>query len=266
MMRSALLIGYGAIGRLVLTRGDDYASVRITHVLERATRCAELQDRLGAAVRVIGSLDEIVDQPDCAIECAGHAAVGSIVGPLLSRGIDVALVSIGALAEEGLHERLEAAARQGGAQLTLIAGAIGGIDALASARLGGLDEVTYTSRKPPLAWRGTPAEASIELAKLETASVFFQGTARDAARLYPKNANVAATVALAGIGFDRTRVSLIADPGVTQNQHRIVARGAFGSLDVAMTGAPLADNAKTSSLAAYSALRALRDFGAAVRF
>lgn len=266
MTRTALLIGYGAIGRLVLSRIVDDSLVRVTYVLERAARCAQLQDRLGSAMRVISNLDELGDQPDCAIECAGHTAVGGIVVPLLSRGIDVALVSIGALCDDALYEQVTSAARQGGAQLTLVAGAIGGVDALASARLGGLDEVVYSGRKPPHAWRGTPAENEVDLAQLDVASVIFEGSARDAARLYPKNANVAATIALAGVGFDRTRVSLIADPSVTQNQHRIEAHGAFGALDIATTGAPLAENAKTSSLVAYSALRSLRGFGAPVRF
>lgn len=265
-MKRALIIGYGAIGKLVFAQLSGDPSIRITHVLEREARRQALQQVLGASVKVIAQPAELDELPDCAIECAGHGAVVDVVIPLLSRGVNVAMVSVGALASEGLAEALADAASRGESQLTLVSGAIGGIDAIASASVGGLDEVTYTGRKAPLAWRGTPAEQAVDLATLETPTVIFDGTARHAAQLYPRNANVAATVALAGIGLDRTRVKLVADPGVNRNHHHVNARGAFGEMEVSMAGLPLPDNARTSSLAAYSAVRALRNFGARVRF
>jgi len=265
-MKRALLIGYGAIGRLVLDRLAGDARLRITHVLERPSRKDALARALRGEAGVIGELDELDTLPDCAIECAGHGAVAEYVVPLLERGVNVALVSVGALATPELPERLEAAARRGGSQLTLVSGAIGGLDAIASARVGGLDEVVYTGRKPPAGWLGTPAERAVDLNSLAAPAVIFEGSARDAARLYPKNANVAATVSLAGLGLDRTRVTLVADPAVSRNVHNVVARGAFGEMEITLSGKPLADNPKTSSLAAYAAVRALRDFAAPVRF
>lgn len=265
-MKRALLIGFGAMGRVVFAKLAGDPSIRITHVLEHPSRVDALARELGGAVTVVSDLAQTEGAIDCAMECAGHGAVAASVIPLLERGVNVALVSIGALAEPGLPERLESAARKGGSQLTLISGAIGAIDAIASARIGGLDEVVYTGRKPPLGWLETPAEKTVDLQALKQPAVIFEGSAREAARLFPKNANVAATVSLAGLGLDRTRVTLIADPTVTRNVHRVTARGAFGELDITLSGRPLPENPKTSSLAAYSAVRALRDLAAPVRF
>ena len=86
------------------------------------------------------------------LECAGHEALGTHVMEALRRGVECAVLSTGALAEPGLPERLSDAALQGGTQVHLLSGAIGGMDAIAAARLGGLDEVTYTGRKPPSSW------------------------------------------------------------------------------------------------------------------
>lgn len=85
--------------------------------------------------------------------------------------------------------------------------------------------------------------------------MFFTGTAREAATLFPDNSNVAATIALAGVGLDDTKVELIADPELTHNIHHIMVEGVFGKLEISITGLPLAENPRTSSLAAFSALR-----------
>jgi aspartate dehydrogenase len=124
-------------------------------------------------------------------------------------------------------------------------------------RLAGLTAVRYRSRKPPAAWRGSPAEQVTDLAKLTRQVVLYKGTAGEAALLYPQNANVAAAVALAGLGFDATEVELVADPDAPGNVHEIEAEGAAGRFTIQLQGKPSRNNPKTSALAAMSVARAL---------
>lgn len=197
----------------------------------------------------------LADAPDLVAECAGHGAVRDHAAAVLARGIDLAVISSGALADPALRRALDAAARQGGSCLIVPPGAVGGIDVLAAARLSGLDEVTYCGRKPPAAWRGTPAEALVDLAALQEPVTFFDGTARAAARGYPQNANVAATVALAGAGLDRTRVRLVADPTITRNVHEIAVRSTAADFTIRLEGRPSPTNPKTSLTAGFSLAR-----------
>ncbi len=257
MSLSIVLIGHGAIASEVLRHLRVEPGVRVACGLCRPGREAVAGDVFGD-VPVISDLADLPDGVTLAVDCAGHPGLRAHGAALLDRGIDILTVSNGALADAALAIALEQAAEAGGAALRLLPGAIGAIDVLSAASVGGLESVLYTGRKPPAGWRGSAAEDVLELDTLEAATVHFEGTARAAALAYPKNANVAATVALAGIGMDRTQVRLIADPTRMANRHEIEATGAFGRFEFAIEGNALPDNPASSALTAMSVVRAVR--------
>ncbi|MFM0180769.1 aspartate dehydrogenase [Paraburkholderia nemoris] len=258
-MMNVGLIGCGAIGRLLYELvGRHVPGVTVKAVYERADFRDAARKALGAQARIIDSVDELLnDDLDLIVECAGHEALGNLGPSVLAAGRDLLVASVGALADHALETLLIDAATTGGGRLRIPSGALGGLDALGAAKLAGLSQVRYESHKAPGAWRGTPAEETVVLDDVTKSTVVFEGTARDAARLFPKNANVTAAVALAGVGFDRTSVVLHADPRAVGNTHRIKAEGDFGQIDVSVTGKTLPSNPKTSMLAPYSLVRAI---------
>jgi len=246
------IVGYGAMGRRV------HAALRerrprgtMLAILSRHAR-PDLQHTLAPDV-LCTSFDEFLAwEPTLVVECATHDAVADYAPVLLAKGIDIVVASIGALSHEALRRKLAEASTRGGGALIPVAGGVGGLDALSAAQIGGLASVKYVGIKQPLAWSGTPAEERFELGSIVRPTTIFLGNAADAARLFPRNANVTAAIALSGIGFERTTVRLIADPLATQNVHEIEAEGAFGSMSIKIRNHPLSDNPRTSLLAALS--------------
>ena len=249
------LIGGGSIA-CVIARSllADHPQVKLLGALDQdVTRARE---RMRERLLLTSSMDELLGwKPNLVVECAGHAALAQHGAAVLRHGIDLVVASVGALARPELEQVLRGAAAAGGAHIRIPSGAIGALDALASARVGGLTAVRYVGRKPVNAWRGTPAEQVVDLDAIEDATIIFEGNAREAALTYPQNANVTAATALAGVGFDATRVTLFADPLARANEHQLEAEGRFGTLRFHVINEPLPENPKTSSLAAYSLLR-----------
>ncbi len=220
---------------------------------ELASRCGS---RIARRTDVFTDGDAFLAEPfDFVVECAGHAAVKAYGTKVLANGVDLLVVSIGALTDDALRNGLEAAAKRSGARLVLCSGAIGGIDLLSAARLSGIERITYSSRKQPKAWKGTPAEKLLDLDNVTTETVFYEGTARAAARDYPQNANSAATIAIASVGLDHTMVRLIADPAAPGNVHEFTLSSACADMEIRIVGKPSPDNPKTSMSTAYTVAR-----------
>lgn len=251
------VIGCGAVADYALRHLGDSARITIA-VIEPGWE-DRAREVFGGEVVLVNSVGDMPELPDAVYDCAGHGALRQHGEQVLRSGIDLVSVSSGALADQVLFDKLMSAAQDGGAQLKVVSGAIGALDALSAASIGGLDSVVYRGRKPPQGWVGSPAEDKLELASLAEPTVHFSGSAREAALAYPKNANVAASVALAGIGFDDTTAELIADPGVSENIHEVIADGAFGHFEFRISGRPLPSNPKSSALTAMSVVRESRN-------
>lgn len=245
------LIGFGAIGEEIF--------VALEHLGERRRLVATLVRPGRVAPHGVAVIDGLIAaDPDVVIECAGHEAARAHIPVLLGAGIDCILSSAGVLADADFARAARDAERRGGGRLLLPAGAVAGLDGLAAAAIAGIDQVTYSSYKPPHAWRGTPAEMIVDLDDPAEELLFFEGTAREAAAHYPKNANVSVAVGLAGIGIDRTRVRLIASRKVTDPLGVIEADGAFGRFRFDILALASRTNPKTSTLTAYSLLQCAR--------
>lgn len=204
--------------------------------------------------------------PDIIVECAGQETARQCAMPILTAGKELFLLSVGILADQNLNDMLRKACMDSGASIGIPAGALAGFDGLLAKVRDGLKSVRYVSTKPPQAWYGTPAEALHPLASLTAPTVIFQGNARDAAQRFPKNANLAAAVALAGLGFERTQVELVADPGLDGNAALLEARGPDSHMIVNISGAAARSNPKTSVIVGASVFSALANRQSPIRF
>jgi aspartate dehydrogenase len=197
------------------------------------------------------------------LECAGHQAVRDH-GVRCLESADLVLTSIGALVDDGLRAGLEQAAASSGRRLTLASAGIGALDILGAAAVGGLSRVRMTVRKDPSAWYGTEAEQVCDLASLREPLTIYAGSVREGAARYPQNVNISAAVALAGLGLDRTELTIIADPTIRTHVIEIAAEGAFGSFRFTEDVEPTTENPKTGKLVAMALIKTLRQLAAPV--
>lgn len=269
-MRIALL-GGGTIARLVLEhlgRGDfpGFEAVGLAGS-GKGSRAADLA-RAYALPYVVGCRALLALRPQAIVEAASHDAVQAHLVNILEAGVSVVVMSAGALADDRLRSAAEAASKRSGAQLYVPSGGIGGLDALKAACAAGVDSVSIQVAKPPAAWKGIAfVEAlGIDLDALAQARTLFRGSARDGVPHFPQNVNIAAVLSLAGIGFDRTQLEVVADPALTHNTHTIRVSGKTGQFTVRLENVPAPHNPKTAWLACYSALAALRSLASGCRY
>ncbi len=255
------LIGWGAIGQTAANLFDD--NIEIVAVAVRGESAK--RPAIPKTAKLITDPSELAaTAPDVVAEAAGRDSVVPWGTASLGAGIDFVVSSVSAFAYRAALERLSGLAAATNAKLIIQPGALAGVEALAAARLMGLEAVEHRIIKPPRAWAGTPAETLCQLDTLAAATTFYTADAAQTAAAFPKNANVAMTSALAGIGPEATTIKLIADPAASTNRHELSAYGAFGTLDVAIANSPLPANPKTSALAALSLVRSINNSAGAL--
>jgi aspartate dehydrogenase len=212
---------------------------------------------------VVDSFSFLLDFPiKLAVECANQKVARECAPFFISKGIDLLIMSVGALVQGSFFQEVSREAEERGTHIYIPSGAVGAIDALQAAKIQGLDEVTLTTRKPP---RSLGKIEGVDLEGLREPRLIFEGPATEAVVKFPQNVNVAATISLAGVGPDRTLVRVVADPSLTQNIHEIRARGAFGSFEVRFANLPNPENPKTSLLACLSVVSVLKRIGESVQ-
>ena len=255
------LIGFGAVGSAVAEAIQEgkAGDARLVQVLVRSPQ-KHAQDDGSRTWRLTADPDAFFSEPmDLVVETAGHEALRQYAVRALRSGRDLLTISAGAFAEDDLLQQIREEAAASGRRVLIPSGAIGGLDAITSAAVGGLKEVTIITRKPPRAWKGTVAERRVDLSGLTEPVCLYAGPAREAAKLYPQNVNVQATLALAGIGLDATRSAVYADPSVHHNTHEIAARGAFGEIRITISNLASEASAKTGKIVAMSVIKAIRN-------
>ena len=260
------LIGCGSVGSELaraVQRGDA-GTARIIGLFDRnIPRRSALAKELGPnqepAPAEVDSVSELIGLPGLGlvVECASPAAVTLHAKTVLSAGKSMLVMSSGALISPDFMRTVMAAAGGSGASIYVPSGAVGGIDALRASKAL-LEEVTIVSTKKPIALSGSPGFADWEDADITGPTVIFEGSATEAVGLFPANVNVAATVSMAGIGPDATRVRIVADPDSPGNVHEIHAVSKAGRFSFRFENVPHETNPKTSFLAVLAAIETLR--------
>lgn len=253
------IVGLGAIGsRLVEVLTKDFRKkARVDFLCDlRIERIREMQGKWIPRAKPL-SWKELVRRSDLIIEAASQEIALLIAKEALRKNKQVLILSVGGLIPwNGLSVLLE----ETKGKLWIPSGALAGVDGLLAASQGRIRRVTLTTKKPLAGLLGAPyfRRKKIQLSRIKRPTLIFEGSAREAIRAFPKNVNVAATLALAGVGPEKTKVRVFTSPTFHKNQHEVEIEGDFGCIRTQVENVPSRANPKTSELAVLSALATLR--------
>ncbi|MCL2148134.1 MAG: aspartate dehydrogenase [Methanomassiliicoccaceae archaeon] len=254
------IVGCGSIGSKLAKAADAMSGVKRIYLLDVKREVAErTAAELNKAI-VIESVEEELYHSDLVIEAASQEAAREILPKVVSRGVDIMIMSVGSLVDDDFRGMVFDKARAAEARVYIPTGALCGCDGLRSASVDELDEVELISMKGPKSLLGVEymERQGIDVERITEKTTVYTGYAREAVKLFPKNINVAATVSLLGVGFDRTKVTVVVDPEIKSNSHELRIKGRFGEMNCHTYNIPEPDNPRTSHLATLSAIAALK--------
>lgn len=264
--RKVAIIGCGVIGDILAKSIDEGSAgdteLRALFDLEKE-QAEELEKELSISPLVADSVMDILEDEDVdvVVESASQKAVSQYSADILESGKDLLVLSVGAFSDEELFKEVREAAERAGKKVYLPSGAILGLDGIQAAEIAGFEKAVLTTRKPSETLLTTKfvKENDIELSDLSEPEVIFEGSASEAVKAFPGSVNVAASLSLAGAGFQETKVKIIADPNLEQNVHKIDIKGDAGEFSTEARNFPSPENPKTSYLAALSAVLTLKN-------
>jgi len=264
------IMGCGTIGGYVLNAvaSGKVKNAEVAIVCGRSEQSKGKDKAMAQGVKWVTDFPKMLDENlNVIVEAASHEALERNGAKILSSGIDLIPASLGALVDEKLLETLIDAAETAGSILHVPSGGIGALDAIQAVMCESVEEITMTSRKPPVAWKGIPYvdRMNLDLNNMKEPTVLFEGSAQDCVKRFPQNINIAAALSLAGVGFGKTRIRILADPTVQRNTHEIVSKSDAGKFTITLENVPDPENPKTTYMACYSVVAALRTLRTAYR-
>lgn len=265
-MKNISIIGCGAIGTdlaLSIDQGHIKNGKLVSIFDEKKDKIDSLITKLNnRSISVYTDFkkfyESLKSETDIVVECASQQAVKDYLLDLLKLNKEILLMSVGALVDKKFLSNVERDAIENNSKIHIPSGAIAGIDAIKSIKKN-IKTLQLTTTKSPQALEGAPfiINNKIDLKKIKRRKILFSGDAYDAVKFFPANVNVAAILSLSGIGFKKTKVSVVADPKIKINQHEINVKGEFGEMIITIKNKPSKSNKKTSYLAILSAIEYL---------
>ena len=259
-----LIIGCGSIGNVLAKAAQAMPEVDSIFFTDRSEQRASARAMEYSKGKVTSyddaSIIRSIKEVDLVIEAASQDAARRFTPMCLERGRDIMVMSVGVFHDDAFRTASFDLARKNRARLYIPSGAVCGTDGLRSAH-GRIDEVHLTTTKAPTGFQDVQylKDKGVDVNKLTRPTVLYEGPARDCVKKFPQSINIAAALSLAGIGFEATKIRILADPGVTRNTHEIHCRSRAGRAQFVFENVPVPANPKTTYLACLSVLAALKN-------